>query len=71
MGQAVLAPCGCAVPGLEEGMPISANSVAGAVVSDAELFSGCGSISSGASEGALEESWSPLILCLTGGRDPN
>lgn len=31
--RAVLAPRGCAVPGLEEGMPISANSAAGAAVS--------------------------------------
>lgn len=31
--QAVLALRGCAVPGLEEGMLISANSAAGAVVS--------------------------------------
>lgn len=65
--QAVLALGGCAMPGLEEGMLIRANSAAGAAASEAELFPGRGSICLASSGGALEESWSLPIPCLTGG----
>jgi len=65
--QAVLALRCCAMPGQEGGMPIPANSTVGTAVSKAELFPGRGSVGSGASGGALGESWSPPISCLTGG----